>query len=93
MRWKRSEPTKHPVLCVRQFTTEQPRDDIFAGTPETFSMRYLISRQASKKLWRILILDIRVAFMHARTDEDIHVKKNKNRHQVESLLAVEGCNQ
>ena len=50
---------------------EHQRDDISAGTPETFFMRYMISRAASKKCWRTLILDISVAVVHARTGQEI----------------------
>ena len=61
-------------LCVRQFKAEQARDDIFAGTLETFFMRYLVAKAATEFDMGILIVDISVAFMHARTDEDIYVK-------------------
>ena len=61
-------------LCVRQFKAEGLRDDLFAGTPETFFIKYLLARAASCKDFGILVIDISVAFMHARTDEEIYVK-------------------
>ena len=60
-------------LCVRQFKVEGLRDDLFAGTPDTFFIKYL-AKAASCKDFGILVIDISVAFMHARTDEEIYVK-------------------
>ena len=61
-------------LCVRQFKAEGLRDDLFAGTPDTFFIKYLLAKAASCKDFGLLVVDISVAFMHARTDEEIHVK-------------------
>ena len=61
-------------LCVRQFKAEGLRDDLFAGTPDTFFIKYLLAKTASCKDFGILVIDISVAFMHARTDEEIYVK-------------------
>ena len=61
-------------LCVRQFKADGPRDDLFAGTPDTFFIKYLLARTASCKDFGLLVVDISVAFMHARTDEEIYVK-------------------
>ena len=33
-------------LCVRQFEAEGPRDDLFAGTPATFFIMYLLAKAA-----------------------------------------------
>ena len=52
-------------ICDRQIKPEQAH----TGTPETFLLGYLISRGASEEDWRMLILDISEAVMHARTDE------------------------
>ena len=60
-------------LCVRQFKAEGLRDDLFAGTPDTFFIKSLLAKAASCKDFGILVIDISVAFMHARTDEDIYV--------------------
>ena len=30
-------------LCVRQIKAEGPRDDLFAGTPDTFYIKYLLA--------------------------------------------------
>ena len=60
---------------MRQFKKEGERDDVFAGTPETSFMRYLVSNAAShRRSHAILIVDISVAFMHARMDEEVVVK-------------------
>ena len=40
------------------------RDDLFAGTPDTFFIKYLLAKA----------IDISGAFMHARTDAEIYVK-------------------
>ena len=61
-------------LCVRQFKAEGFRDDLFAGTPDTFFIKYLLAQAASCKDFGILVIDISVAFMHARTDDEIYVK-------------------
>ena len=60
--------------CVRQFKAEGLRDDLFAGTPDTFFIEYLLAKAASCKDFGILVIDISVAFTHARTDEEIYVK-------------------
>ena len=61
-------------LCVRQFKAEGFREDLFAGTPDTFFIKYLLAKAASCKNFGLLIVDISVAFTHARTDEEIYVK-------------------
>ena len=59
-------------LCARQFKAEGIRDDLFAGTPDMFFSKYLLAKAASCKDFGILVIDIiHVAFMHARTDEEI----------------------
>ena len=60
-------------LCVRQFKSAGLWDDLFAGTPDTFFSKYLLAKAASCKDFGILVIDISVAFMHARTDEEIYV--------------------
>ena len=50
------------------------RDDLFAGTPDTFFIIYLLAKAASCKDLGILVIDICVAFMHRRTDQEIFVK-------------------
>ena len=54
-------------LRVRQFKAEGLQDDLFAGTPETFFIKYLLARAASCKDFGILVVDISVAF-HARSN-------------------------
>ena len=61
-------------LCVRQFKAEELRGDSFPGTPDTFSIKCLLAKVASCKDYGFLVVDISVAFMHARTDEEIYVK-------------------
>ena len=61
-------------LSVCQFKVEGFRDDLFAGTPDTFFIKYLLAKAASCKVFGILVIDISVAFMHARTDEETYVK-------------------
>ena len=50
------------------------RDDLFAGTPETLCIHNLLAKAASCKDFGILVINISVAFVHARTDEEIYVK-------------------
>ena len=61
-------------LCVRQFNAKRLRDDFFARTPDTFFIKCLLAKAASCKDFGSLFVDISVAFMHARTDEEIYVK-------------------
>ena len=61
-------------LCVRQNKAEGLRDDLFAGTPDTFFIKYYLAKAASCKDFGILVIDISVAFMHAGTDEEICAK-------------------
>ena len=51
------------LLCVRQFKAEGPRDDLFAGTPYTFFIKYLLTKAANCKDFGILVIDISVAFI------------------------------
>ena len=50
------------------------RDDLFAGTPDTFFIKYLLAKAASCNDLGLLVVDISVAFVHARTDEETYVK-------------------
>ena len=61
-------------LCVRQFPAKGLQDDLFAGTPDRFFIKYLLAKAASCKDFGILVIDMSVAFMHAPTDEEIYVK-------------------
>ena len=61
-------------LCVRQFKAQGLRGDLFAGTRDTFFIKYLLAKAASCKDFGILVIDISVSFMHARTDEKFYVK-------------------
>ena len=61
-------------LCVRHFWAEGLSDDLFAGTPDTFFIKYLLAKAASCEDFGVLAIDISVAFMHARTDEENYVK-------------------
>ena len=54
---------------MRQFKAKGLGDDLFAGTPDTFFINYLLAKVASCKDF-----DISVAFMHARTDEEFYVQ-------------------
>ena len=57
-------------LCVCQFKAEGLRDDLFAGTPDTFFIEYLLAKSCEL----VLVVDLSVAIMHARTDENLFVK-------------------
>ena len=59
---------------VRQFKAEGLSDELFAGTPDTIFIKDLLTKAASCKDFGLLVVDISVAFMHARTDEEIFVK-------------------
>ena len=61
-------------LCVRQNKAEGFRNDLFAGTPDTFFIKYLLAKLRVAGEFGVLVVDISVAFMHARTDEEIYVK-------------------
>ena len=70
-------------LCVRQFIAEQRRDDIVAGT---VGQKYIGSAAAEADT-RVLIFDIRVAFMHARPDEPIYERLPRE------VLEAHNCNE
>ena len=61
-------------LCVRQFKAEGLRGELFAGTPDRFFIKYLLAKAAICKDFLIVVIDISVAFMHGRTDEEIYEK-------------------
>ena len=61
-------------MARRQFKAEEIRNDLFAGTLDTFFIKYLLTKAASCKEFGLLVVGISVAFMHARTDEEIYVK-------------------
>ena len=70
--WRRDQ-VRSP-LCVRQFKAKEHRGDLFARTPDTFLNKNLLAKAASCKDFRLLVVDISVAFVHAGTDEEIYVK-------------------
>ena len=70
--WRGDQVTSR--LCVRQLKAEGLRDDLWAGTPDTFFIECLLAKAASRKDFGILVVDISVTFMHARTDEEIYLK-------------------
>ena len=55
-------------LCVRQFKAEGRQDDLFAGTPDTFFIKYLLAKAASCKDFGILVIDIIFCCIHARSN-------------------------
>ena len=75
-------------LCVRQFKAEGLRNDLFAGTPDTFFIKYLLAKAASCKDFGILVIDISVAFMHARTDEETQGSSEWNEKSIKALARV-----
>ena len=79
-------------LWVRQFKAERLRDDLFAGTPDTFFMQYLLAKAASCKDLGQLVVDISVASVHARTDEEMYVKV-LFRYQEFKIWAVQGSSE
>ena len=48
-------------LRVRQFKAEGIRNDLFAGTPNTFFIKYLLAKAASCKEFGVLVVGISVA--------------------------------
>ena len=59
---------------VKQFKSAETRNDLFAGTPDTLFIRWLVARASCDKNKAILMVDISVAFMHARTAEEIYAR-------------------
>ena len=78
-------------LCVRQFKAEGLRDDLFAGTSDTFFIKYLLAKAASCKDFGLLVVDIIVAFVHARTDGDLC--ESAFRYQEFKILATHGSSE
>ena len=66
---------------------------MFAGTPDTFFIKYLLAKAASCKDFGILVIDISVAFMHTRTDEEIYVKVHSGRYQEFKILETQGSSE
>ena len=63
-------------LCVRQLKAEGFRHEyLFAGTLDMFLIKYLLAKAASCKEFGVLVVEISVAVMHARTDEDIYANE------------------
>ena len=56
----------HDSVCV----SDGVRDHLFAKTPDAFFIKYLLAK-ASCKDFGLHVVDISVAFMHARTDDEI----------------------
>ena len=79
-------------LCVRQLKAELLRDGLFAGTPDTLFIKYLLAQTASCKDFELLVVDISVAFMHARTDEEI-LCESAFRFQEFKILATQGSSE
>ena len=92
MVWLRRGDRVRSRLCVRQFKAEGLRDDVLAGTPDTFFIKYLLAKAASCKDFGLFVVDISVAFLHARTDEEIYVK-SAFRYQEFKILATQGSNE
>ena len=62
---------------MRQFKAEGRRDDLFAGTPDTFFMKYLLAKAASCKDFGLLVVDINER--GSRTDHSLEDKIEENR--------------
>ena len=50
------------------------RPDVFAGTPPIAATKYLLSDVASSKDKRILVLDIKRAFLYGEIEENIYIE-------------------
>ena len=46
---------------------------MFAGTQDTFFIKYLLAKAASCKDFGLLVVDVSVAFMHARTISNLEL--------------------
>lgn len=62
---------------MRQYNDGE-RSDVFAATPDIEFIRWLLSVAASDMDLVVVIIDISVAFMHARSNEEIVVKVPKD---------------
>ena len=54
-------------LCVRQLEVEGLRSDLFAGTLDTFFIKYLFAKAASCRDFGVLVVDVSVAY-YARSN-------------------------
>ena len=65
-------------MCGREFNSSGPRDDLFAGTPPLLATKLLISECASrayeKEACRLMVLDVKRAFLYGRARRDIYIK-------------------
>jgi hypothetical protein len=62
-------------LVAMEFGFDEPREDLFAGTPPLFAMKLLLSLIASQEKPRskiIMLLDVKCAFSHGKTKNRVH---------------------
>ena len=78
---------------MRQFKAEGLRDDLFAGTPDTFFHEVFVGQSWKLQGFRILVVDISVACMHARTDDEKIFVKSAFRYQELNILATQGSSE
>ena len=63
---------------AQECASGQSRDDLFAGTPSLTAAKYVISEVASQGAngpgdWRIMVLDIKRAFLYGDIEDDIYI--------------------
>jgi len=85
-------PDVRSRLCGQEFAKGDPRDDIFAATPPLLGAKFLASRCATRTQagWtrRLMVLDVRRAFLYGRTRRRIYMRlpKEDERYGTPGLL-------
>ncbi len=72
------KPVWSSRLCAREFAAGDDRDDLFAATPPLMATKLLISECASQQPGkgekRLMILDVKRAFLHGRMKRSVYIR-------------------
>jgi hypothetical protein len=64
-------------LVAMEFGFNEPREDLFAGTPPLFAMKLLLSLIASQGKPRskiVMLLDVKCAFLYGKTKKTVYIE-------------------
>ena len=68
------KPDWRSRLCAREFNDTELRDDLFSPTPSLMVVKRLLSECASSQHKRLMILDVKRAFLNAFTKRNLYIK-------------------
>jgi len=66
-------------LVAQEYAAGSVRDDLFAGTPPSVAMRYILSEIASSGTWgpgrrRAMVIDVKRAFLYGAIEENLYIE-------------------